>query len=598
MMQGDAYSVPVVIKAKDGTVITPEMATRVEITIGSLSRQWPGVITFNEDTLAWEFPLTQQQSFRLSQGKQKTQVRVVFSNGWVVGGGGTDVRVLKSESRGILATPAQQTGAVNTAFGAVYAEIGALTVILGAGLPDITEETAGKYLTNNGETAEWADVDALPAMSAATKGKMLTNDGEKAEWGGAVRYDSRQQLTDDEKRLARANIDAVTVVRAVNQESELPAVMWNLGDVYAISIGAMSKFSGLYNALTNAGLSVANNTSAFLQHITTNPPQGFYLTHVFNCFTTENEQALVTVLQDISGSHPISGWQATKTADWAQFVVTITSDRDSSGNVTYTADKSSSEIVEASRKGKNVVANVSGSGVWLPLTQNKYGVSFKGLDPNKNGVIEISVNSDKSVTYKETPITDERAVHFTAQTLTADQQVQARANIGLTPVAKTNDMTQSVGLDAETGELWTKPGEADNALGITSASVGQLVQVQEVDENGKPTKWKAVDDRLPAAGAVEGLVPMTQRIEEFEYGYVLHKIPNLDDFIHLGITGASPGQFAKVKYVTDTGQPTAWEAVDMPSGGADLFGVISSGDAVYPIDGVTVAEDGATLTLS
>ena len=351
-------------------------------------------------------------------------------------------------------------------------------------LPKISETTKGQYLTNDGTEAKWADVDALPAMSSDTKGKMLTNDGEKAEWGGAVRYDSYQQLTDDEKRLARANIDAVTVVRAVNQESELPAVMWNLGNVYAISIGAMSNFSGLYNALTNAGLSVANNTSAFLQYITTNPPQGSYITHVFNCFTTDNEQALVTVLQYMYGSHPISGWQATKTADWAQFVVAIISDRDSSGNVTYTADKSSSEIVGASRKGKNVVANVSGSGVWLPLTKNKYGVSFKGLNPNQNGVIEISVNNDKSVTYTETPITDESAVHFTEQTLTTDQQAQARANIGLTPVAKTDAMTQSVGLDAETGELWTKPPTGDNLV-IASSTAGSTKKFRiVVDDSG------------------------------------------------------------------------------------------------------------------
>lgn len=158
MMQGDAYSVPVVIKAKDGTVITPEMATRVEITIGSLSRQWPGVITFNEDTLAWEFPLTQQQSFRLSQGKQKTQVRVVFSNGWVVGGIGTDIRVLKSESRSVLPTSDQQAKSANMAFGAVYAEIGAMTVILGAGLPDISDATKGQYLTNDGDKVYWAEV--------------------------------------------------------------------------------------------------------------------------------------------------------------------------------------------------------------------------------------------------------------------------------------------------------------------------------------------------------------------------------------------------------------------------------------------------------
>ena len=183
MMQGDAYSVPVVIKAKDGTVITPEMATRVEITMGHLTRQWPGVITFNEDTLAWEFPLTQQQSFRLSQGKQKTQVRVAFSNGWVVGGDGTDLRVLKSESKSILPAAAQQAKTANVAFGSIFAEIGAITVVLGGSLPDIDESTKGKYLTNDGEKAEWADVDALPAMSSDTAGKMLTNDGDKAEWG-------------------------------------------------------------------------------------------------------------------------------------------------------------------------------------------------------------------------------------------------------------------------------------------------------------------------------------------------------------------------------------------------------------------------------
>lgn len=66
----------------------------------------------------------------------------------------------------------------------------------------------------------------------------------------------------------------------------------------------------------------------------------------------------------------------------------------------------------------------------------------------------------------------------------------------------------------------------------------------------------------------------------------------------MDITGATVGQIPKITAVDADGKPTAWEAVDMPSGGADLFGVISSGDAVYPIDGVTVAEDGATLTLS
>ena len=37
--------------------------------------------------------------------------------------------------------------------------------------------------------------------------------------------------------------------------------------------------------------------------------------------------------------------------------------------------------------------------------------------------------------------------------------------------------------------------------------------------------------------------------------------------ISLGVTGATAGQIAKITAVDDTGKPTAWEAVDMPSGG-------------------------------
>ena len=53
------------------------------------------------------------------------------------------------------------------------------------------------------------------------------------------------------------------------------------------------------------------------------------------------------------------------------------------------------------------------------------------------------------------------AVRYDAkQSPTTSQKAQARENIGITPVVKTDDMTQSVGYDAETGELYTKPGEA------------------------------------------------------------------------------------------------------------------------------------------
>ncbi len=81
-------------------------------------------------------------------------------------------------------------------------------VVPGEALPEMSAATKGQYLTNDGETAEWADVDALPAMSADTAGKALFNDGENAEWGGAVRYDVEQSLTDTQKAQARENIES------------------------------------------------------------------------------------------------------------------------------------------------------------------------------------------------------------------------------------------------------------------------------------------------------------------------------------------------------------------------------------------------------
>lgn len=244
---------------------------------------------------------------------------------------------------------------------------------------------------------------SLPAMSSDTAGKMLTNDGEKPEWGGAVRYDVSQNLAAEQKRQGRSNIGAVTVVRGVTAESQLPDIMWYVGNNSAISLSGLSNFAGLHNALTKAGLSIQSSTGVFLQYITTNPPVSNTITHIFQLFTTENEQALVSVGQNIGGSHPLSGWQATKTADLSNYV----------------------------------------------------GVA--------------------------------------AQTFSDAEKAQARQNIGLTPVAKTDAMTQSVGLDAETGELYTTPAAGDNTLGITGAQVGQIAKITAVDTNGKPTKWEPVD---------------------------------------------------------------------------------------------------------
>ena len=67
-------------------------------------------------------------------------------------------------------------------------------------------------------------------------------------------------------------------------------------------------------------------------------------------------------------------------------------------------------------------------------------------------------------------------------------------------------------------------------------------------------------------------------------------IPSGGGDIALGITGATVGQIAKITAVDGTGKPTAWEAVDMASGGDewDLIAHINVADDVEK--GVTVWE--------
>lgn len=57
--------------------------------------------------------------------------------------------------------------------------------------------------------------------------------------------------------------------------------------------------------------------------------------------------------------------------------------------------------------------------------------------------------------------------------------------------------------------------------------------------------------------------------------------------VSLGITGATPGQIAKITAVDEAGKPTAWEPVEMPTGGGgetwEAINVITLTDAVNTV---------------
>lgn len=520
MMQGDAYSVPVVIKAKDGTVITPEMATRVEITIGHLTRQWPGVITFNEDTLAWEFPLTQQQSFRLSQGKQKTQVRVAFSNGWVVGGDGTDVRVLKSKSKSILPAAAQQEKAANIAFGAIFAEIGAITVVLGAGLPEMSSATKGQYLTNDGETAEWANVDALPAMSSDTAGKMLTNDGEKAEWADVPRETMCVNFTEDTdgKWSADKNWDDVAAlienggyVYAVDDIDVYPMTMYSPPEDGSQEPGVI-RFSTTYtdrDDIMTCSLSLYSDGTAeygegTLQCVSYGEQQ--YLSADQQAQARKNIGAGTPYTLPIASPTQLGGVKPVAKTD----AMTRSIGVDGNGglytepsawyvNITGTlnepiGDKTPEEIYQAYTKGYAVYAVVQianllgGTPFALPLVSivpvvGSYMVCFSAsAEPHSpvDGIISITVTWNQKWYLFASELANRDDIPTIPQYLPNPNSLSI--TIG-------DNVVSYDGSEAKTVEV----PENDNPLGITGAQVGQIAKITTVDTDGKPTKWEPAD---------------------------------------------------------------------------------------------------------
>lgn len=87
------------------------------------------------------------------------------------------------------------------------------------------------------------------------------------------------------------------------------------------------------------------------------------------------------------------------------------------------------------------------------------------------------------------------AVTYTPQTLTAKQQAQARTNIGAEKAGTAYTKPASGIPKTDLAEdVQTSLAKADAAisLGLTAATPGQIIKVKAV-QDGKPTKWEAVD---------------------------------------------------------------------------------------------------------
>ena len=111
------------------------------------------------------------------------------------------------------------------------------------------------------------------------------------------------------------------------------------------------------------------------------------------------------------------------------------------------------------------------------------------------------------------------------------------------------------------------------SLGISGASVGQIVKIKTVDSSGVPTEWEPAD--MPSGGGGTDT--------------------------SLGVTGATVGQTVKIKAVDENGAPTEWEATDMASGGRDNWKLLVDFESTEEIAANTgmvfdTADDGTPIT--
>lgn len=101
MMQGDNYSLGIVILNNAGSPVVPGDIVDVEITVANTIKTYRNAeVTFLDGV--WLFPVTQQDSFDMWPTAIKAQVRVKWKNGAIEGKPIYGIRIDESLSKEVL----------------------------------------------------------------------------------------------------------------------------------------------------------------------------------------------------------------------------------------------------------------------------------------------------------------------------------------------------------------------------------------------------------------------------------------------------------------------------------------------------------------
>lgn len=174
-----------------------------------------------------------------------------------------------------------------------------------------------------------------------------------------------------------------------------------------------------------------------------------------------------------------------------------------------------------------------------------------------------------------------------------------------TVIAEISDGTDGApgkdGTDGAPGKDGT-PGKDGAGMDVTGATAGQIAKISAVDGNGKPTAWETIDGYTGQVTADKVQSP-DHPTDLVQYAAFQAAVPMVQ---MMNVSNAAVGQIIKIKSVDGSGRPTAWEPVDMPSGGesytlpvasaATLGGVKPTAKTSAMSQPVGVDADGALYT--
>ena len=170
---------------------------------------------------------------------------------------------------------------------------------------------------------------------------------------------------------------------------------------------------------------------------------------------------------------PVSSAQASAIADAKQAGTTAQANLDA-----HISNKENPHEVTKAQVGLGNVNNTSDANKPISIaTQNALNEKL-----DKTAVVDVTLEATKG------QAADAKSVYDTIQA--------AKPDI-VTPTAESTD-TQAASAKAVCDMLGGGGSGTDISLGVTGASVGDIVKVKAVDDSGKPTAWEAVD--LPTGG--------------------------------------------------------------------------------------------------